>query len=87
MKLHIKWFNNDFNFGLLLGEAVEAEDIPTKKQDTEEFLDDPRPQKYRNMAGYNDFVRNQVTNFCAVASSNMSFRYLYQKADIQVQMQ
>lgn len=35
------------------------------------------------MAGYNDFIRHNVTNFCAMTSSDISFRYLYQKADIQ----
>jgi hypothetical protein len=42
-----------------------------------------RPPKYRNMAGYNDKVRNSVINFCAHTFMDMAPRYIYPKANIQ----
>ena len=44
---------------VILGSPVKGEDLQicSKKRTN---LDDPRPVKYRKMAGYNDFVRNQV---------------------------
>lgn len=38
----------------------------------------------RNVEGYRERVMNSVTNFCAATSMNMTYRYLYAKADIQV---
>ncbi|KAJ8316759.1 hypothetical protein KUTeg_005705 [Tegillarca granosa] len=35
------------------------------------------------MSGYNDFVRNAVTNYCFNTSKDIAFRYLYEKADIE----
>ncbi|VDI43683.1 Hypothetical predicted protein, partial [Mytilus galloprovincialis] len=47
------------------------------------YLADPRPLKYRNCPGYNDHIKNTVTNYCSVSSMDLSIRYLYEKADIQ----
>ena len=52
------------------GSPVRAEKLG---KGAEEY--DPRPRKYRNMAGYKDFVFNTVTNFCSNTSFDMSMRY------------
>ena len=43
---------------------------------------DPRPQQYRNMPGYKDFLFNSVTNFCSRTGLDISWRYAYPKADL-----
>ncbi|XP_061175999.1 uncharacterized protein LOC133184946 [Saccostrea echinata] len=45
-------------------------------------LSDPRPQKYRGIAGYNDYVSNIVTNYCALTLADLSFKYMKPKAFI-----
>ncbi|XP_061190767.1 uncharacterized protein LOC133198798 isoform X1 [Saccostrea echinata] len=45
-------------------------------------LSDPRPQKYRGIAGYNDYVSNILTNYCALTSADLSFKYMKPKAFI-----
>ena len=45
-------------------------------------LSDPRPQKYRGNSGYNDHVRNIVTNYCASTSADLSFKYMIPRANI-----
>ena len=47
------------------------------------MLEDPRPAKYRNLGGYNDYVRNSVLNFCSHTSIDIALRHIYPKADIQ----
>ncbi|VDI46737.1 Hypothetical predicted protein [Mytilus galloprovincialis] len=66
------------------GSPVKAEKLPTKRKLAPVYLADPRPLKYRNCPGYNDHIKNTVTNFCSVSSMDLSIRYLYEKADIQV---
>lgn len=49
------------------------------------ILDDPRPEKYRKMEGYTDFVRNAMVNYCANTSEDLAFlRYIFPRADLQV---
>ncbi|XP_071180991.1 uncharacterized protein [Mytilus edulis] len=66
------------------GSPVKAEKLPTKRKLAPVYLADPRPLKYRNCPCYNDHIKNTVTNFCSVSSMDLSIRYLYEKADIQV---
>lgn len=47
-------------------------------------LSDPRPQKYRGIAGYNDYVSNIVTNYCAVTSADLAFKYKKPKAFFKI---
>ena len=47
------------------------------------LLDDPRPEKFRNIAGYNDHVRSTVINCITLTSHDLAIRYLYPKADLQ----
>ncbi|KAJ8301832.1 hypothetical protein KUTeg_020819 [Tegillarca granosa] len=65
------------------GSPVKVKNIPSKKKFSDKLLEDPRPNKYRNMSGYKDFVRNAVTNYCSNTSKDIAFRYLYEKADIE----
>ena len=48
-----------------LGSPVKAEQLSSKRRVAEDFLDDPRPLKYRNDKGFNDRVRNIVFNYCS----------------------
>lgn len=66
------------------GAPVPAEDLPSKRKTGEDFLEDPRPPKYRNTGGYNDYVRNCILNHCSSTSQDIAMRYLYERADIQV---
>jgi hypothetical protein len=68
----------------ITGSPVKAEKLPTKRKLADAYLSDPRPEKYRNNPGYNDHVRNIITNYCSQSSADISYRYLYGKADIQV---
>ena len=43
---------------------------------------DPRPEKYRNMAGYADFVYNATTNFCFETGLDITMRYCIPKANV-----
>jgi hypothetical protein len=67
-----------------LGSPVKAEQLSSKRRVAEDFLDDPRPLKYRNDKGFNDRVRNIVFNYCSAFSKYISLRYIYPRADIQV---
>ncbi|XP_062603717.1 uncharacterized protein LOC134265512 [Saccostrea cucullata] len=62
---------------------VKAENLPTKRKLAADFLSDPRPEKRRNCPGYNDYVQSIVTNYCSQSSNDISFRYMYGKANIQ----
>ncbi|XP_056017128.1 uncharacterized protein LOC125680616 isoform X2 [Ostrea edulis] len=66
------------------GSPVKAEKLPSKRKYASDFFDDPRPQKYRNDGSFNDRVRNIVTIYCSKTSKDLSIRYLYSRADIQV---
>ena len=67
-----------------LGSPVKAEKLSSKRRVAEDFFDDPRPLKYRNDKGFNDRVRNIVFNYCSATSKDISLRYIYPRADIQV---
>ena len=64
---------------------------PQKAEDTGVIhpwrTSDPRPEKYRNMDGYNALVRSNIINYCAHTNSDLTMRYLYSKADIQAASQ
>nr|CAB3263320.1 uncharacterized protein LOC108950671 [Phallusia mammillata] len=45
--------------------------------------DDPRPQRFRNMPGYQDFVRSTVINYCSKSSKDISIRHIYGSADLK----
>ncbi|XP_046557350.1 uncharacterized protein LOC124266602, partial [Haliotis rubra] len=64
------------------GSPVTAQSIPSKRKWSHHMLEDPRPQKYRQMSGYNDRVRNMMVNYCASASHDIAFKYLHPKADL-----
>ena len=49
-----------------------------------DILDDPRPEKYRKMEGYTDFVRNAMVNYCANTSEDLALRYIFPRAVLQV---
>ena len=53
------------------GSPVRAEKLG--KRASEEY--DPRPQKYRNMPGYKDFVYNAIINFCSNTSIDVTLRH------------
>ncbi|XP_056005265.1 uncharacterized protein LOC125664437 [Ostrea edulis] len=65
------------------GSPVKAEDLPRKRNLTDDFLNDPRPEHLKGVAGYPDRVRNMVLNHCAETSDNLTYRYLIEKANIQ----
>ncbi|XP_061169682.1 uncharacterized protein LOC133179018 [Saccostrea echinata] len=62
------------------GSPIKAEDMPCRYNPD---LSDPRPQKYRGIAGHNDYVSNIVTNYCALMSADLSFKYMKPKAFIK----
>ncbi|KAJ8303679.1 hypothetical protein KUTeg_018789 [Tegillarca granosa] len=64
-------------------QPVQVENIPSKKKLTESLLDDSRPLQYRNLDGYNDYVRNAAMNFSASTSMDIVLRYLYEQADLK----
>lgn len=45
-------------------------------------LDDPRPEKYRKMEGYESHVRSVVINFCSKTSMDIPMKYQFRKADV-----
>ena len=47
-------------------------------------FDDPRPAKYRRMEGYADHVQNVLINYMSTSSTEMAYKYLIPKADLQV---
>lgn len=46
-------------------------------------LEDPRPGRFQNLVGYNDFVRSCVVNYVANSGEDICMRYLYPSADMQ----
>ncbi|XP_063436162.1 uncharacterized protein LOC134717599 [Mytilus trossulus] len=63
------------------GAPVKIEKLAKRKPT--EILEDPRPQKYRNMEGFTDHVRNTMINFCSQSSQDLTLRYIFPAADIQ----
>lgn len=61
---------------------MKVQHIPSKRKSTVN-LADPRPLKFRKLAGYNDFVRNNVINYCSRTSHDLAMRYIYPKANLQ----
>ena len=57
--------------------------VPSKAHTS---LDDPRPNKRRNMVGYNDFVRSQTINFSNEEGKLLACRFLWPQADIRAAM-
>ncbi|CAC5411789.1 unnamed protein product [Mytilus coruscus] len=44
-------------------------------------------QNIRNMEGFTDYVRNTMINFCSQSSQDLTLRYIFPAADIQVTAQ
>ncbi|XP_074643803.1 uncharacterized protein LOC141915295 isoform X2 [Tubulanus polymorphus] len=66
------------------GSPVKAGDLPLSKSKKREVsMEDPRPVKYRKSAGYEDYVRGIVLNYCSVSSLDLPIKYKYKKADIK----
>ncbi|CAC5379387.1 unnamed protein product [Mytilus coruscus] len=63
------------------GAPVKIEKLDKRKPT--EILEDPRPQKYRNIEGFTDYVRNTMINFCSQSSQDLTLRYIFTAADIQ----
>jgi hypothetical protein len=77
--LVVKGLNDHFNFNWLFihllppGAPVKIENLPFKRKAVNDILDDPRPEKYRKMEGYTDFVRNAMVNYCANTSEDLLY--------------
>ncbi|XP_052080749.1 uncharacterized protein LOC127718734 [Mytilus californianus] len=63
------------------GAPVKIEKLAKRKPT--EILEDPRPQKYRNMEGFTDHVRHTMINFCSQSSQDLTLRYIFPAADIE----
>ncbi|XP_056005483.1 uncharacterized protein LOC125659233 [Ostrea edulis] len=70
---------------LFKGSPVKVEDMKTSRSNI--CFDDPRPLKYRCMEGYNDHVRNVLINYMSDSNTEMAFKYLMPKADLQAAVQ
>lgn len=46
-------------------------------------MDDPRPEKRKNMEGFEDRVLNILVNYTAKSSANIAYRYLFKRADLK----
>lgn len=68
---------------LLKATPVKIESLPRKRRQ-DSILDDPRPEKFRKMEGYTDYVRNVIVNYCAHTSQDLAFRYIFPRANFQV---
>ncbi|ESO96052.1 hypothetical protein LOTGIDRAFT_160037 [Lottia gigantea] len=62
---------------------IKAQNLNVKNSKRRVSLDDPRPVKYIRMEGYEDHVRNLVLNYCSNHSKDLTFRFLYNKANLQ----
>ena len=58
-----------------LGSPAKAEYLPLKGRN--ETMDDPQPPHLRNRAGYNDYVRSAIVNYCSVTGHDIAMQYLY----------
>ncbi|XP_062616798.1 uncharacterized protein LOC134278502 [Saccostrea cucullata] len=65
------------------GSPVKVEHL-SRKRKSESILDDPRPEKRRNMEGFEDRVRNILINYTAKSSADIAYRYLFKGADLKV---
>lgn len=65
------------------GASVKIESLPRKRRQ-DSILDDPRPEKFRKMEGYTDYVRNVIMNSCDYTSQDLAFRYIFPRANFQV---
>ncbi|XP_065941536.1 uncharacterized protein [Magallana gigas] len=68
----------------LLGVPVDAKSITSRKRPSDESLEDPRPAKFCKVSGYQDYVRSLLINYCSMTSEDITLRYLFGKANIQV---
>ncbi|XP_076091240.1 uncharacterized protein LOC143063144 [Mytilus galloprovincialis] len=64
------------------GKPLKLEDIPLKRKLGDDLLSDPRPEKYRRMKDYTDYVRNTMVNYCAISSKDIAMRYLFPRANL-----
>ncbi|XP_062590250.1 uncharacterized protein LOC134251845 [Saccostrea cucullata] len=64
------------------GSPVKVEHL-SRKRKSESILDDPRPEKRRNMEGFEDRVRNILINYTAKSSADIAYRYLFKGADLK----
>nr|XP_022308328.1 uncharacterized protein LOC111114329 [Crassostrea virginica] len=64
------------------GSPVKIENIPRKRR-SEDILGDPRPEKRRNMEGFQDRVLNILVNYMAQTSADLAYRYLFKQADLK----
>ncbi|XP_048772140.2 uncharacterized protein LOC125678072 [Ostrea edulis] len=65
------------------GSPVKVEKITIGKRKSAVHLDDPRPEKFRNVEGMQDRVRNLLINYTSNTSEDIAFRYLYERADLK----
>jgi len=68
------------------GSPIKAPQIPMRKRSAAGEDDDPRPEKLRNMPGYDDFFRNTMINYEAETNHGLGMRFLMEKADLQEAM-
>nr|XP_011451676.2 uncharacterized protein LOC105345270 [Crassostrea gigas] len=64
------------------GSPVKVENL-SRKRKSENILDDPRPEKRKNMEGFEDRVLNILVNYTAKSSANIAYRYLFKRADLK----
>lgn len=64
-------------------QIVKIESLPMKRK-RDGILENPRPEKFRKMEGYTDFVRNVMVNYCAHTSQDLALRYIFPPANLQV---
>jgi hypothetical protein len=63
-----------------VGSPLKAKNLPLPYV-TNSICFDPRPAKFRNVAGYSDKVRNLCTNFASSTGQSMSLLQLYSPAN------
>lgn len=61
---------------------MKVENLP-RKRSLDHSLDDPRPMKYRNSPGYNDYVRNVTINYVAATGHDLTIRYIFPVANLR----
>lgn len=64
------------------GPPVPIEKIAEEYGRNMEANDDPRPDKYKNMHGYQDHVRREVLGYCTSKGAAITLRYLFEGADL-----
>ncbi len=63
------------------GSPVKSQDLAVPSSEHTQ-LTDPRLGQFRNMPGYQDRVRNMVTNFCWSSGLDVALRYTWDRADL-----